>query len=201
MITHELFPTVIGEYNLNRDFTEKEKTAFQSLNEMHKNIGNLTSVNKNVLDIKELFGIKEQISMYAKEYIDKIINPKANIFPYITQSWINFTDKGQWHHKHNHSNSFLSGVLYISANNKIDKITFHDGRYNQINIPPKEYNRLNSSSWKLGVGSKDIFIFPSHLIHEVEISENTNPRVSLSFNIFVKGNLGDYNDMTELILK
>jgi len=39
------------------------------------------------------------------------------------------------------------------------------------------------------------------LIHEVEISENMNPRVSLSFNIFVKGNIGDYNDMTELILK
>jgi len=201
MITHELFPTVVGEYNLNREFTEKEKSAFQSLNEMYKNIGNLTSVNKEVLDLKELSGIKEQISVYAKEYIDTIVKPKTNIFPYITQSWINFTDKGQWHHKHNHSNSFLSGVLYISANNQIDRITFHDGRYSQINIPPKKYDRLNSSSWKLGVGSKDIFIFPSHLIHEVEISENMNPRVSLSFNIFVKGNIGDYNDMTELILK
>jgi uncharacterized protein (TIGR02466 family) len=201
MVTHELFPVIVGEYNLNRDFSDNEKETFRSLNEMKYNIGNLTTTNRNILEIKNLKNLKNKLTECASDYINKIIKPKSNINSYITQSWINFTNRGQYHHKHNHSNSFLSGVLYIHANKELDRITFHNGRYSQIDVQPMEYNRLNSSSWKIGVNTKDIFIFPSHLIHEVETSINEDSRISLSFNIFISGKIGDYFDMTELYLK
>ena len=33
----------------------------------------------------------------------------------ITQSWINFTKKGEYHHPHAHPNSLISGVFYVEA--------------------------------------------------------------------------------------
>jgi hypothetical protein len=54
--------------------------------------------------------------------------------PYITQSWANYTKKNQYHHTHEHPNSFISGVLYINANEAHDKITMHKKSYQQIKV-------------------------------------------------------------------
>ena len=201
MVVHELFPTVVGEYRIGRDFTEKEKNVFCSVTEMTHNVGNLNSVDKSVLDKRDLRIIKEKITESVQDYIDTIYRPISKVSPYITQSWINYTNENQWHHKHNHNNSFLSGVLYIYADSSVDKITFHDDTYNQVNIVPKDYNRLNCQSFDIGVGTGDIFIFPSRLTHEVKVSSNKNPRISLSFNTFIKGCIGQRDYMTELTLK
>lgn len=198
---HELFPTVVGEYSLGREFTDKEKDAITSFDQMVHNVGNLNSVDKNVLDKRGLNTIKDTILSSVKRYISEVVDPSNKIEPYITQSWINYTSNNQWHHKHNHSNSFLSGVLYVKADMSVDRITFHDDKYNQINICPKHYTRLNSSSWDIAVKTGDIFIFPSNLTHEVKVSKNNQPRISLSFNTFIRGNIGDKDYMTSLHLK
>jgi hypothetical protein len=39
----------------------------------------------------------------------------AEIDPFVTQSWLNWTKPGQWHHKHSHPNSLYSGVLYLDV--------------------------------------------------------------------------------------
>ena len=43
-------------------------------------------------------------------------------------------------------------------------------------------------------------MFPSSLTHGVDTKEGNNTRISLAFNVFVKGNLGTYDSATELIL-
>ena len=46
----------------------------------------------------------------------------------------------------------------------------------------------------------DIFLFPSSLSHAVETKQGENTRISLSFNVFIKGTVGSNHDLTELIL-
>ena len=48
--------------------------------------------------------------------------------------------------------------------------------------------------------SGDIFLFPSSLAHMVETKQGKNTRISLSFNVFIKGTVGSDRDLTELIL-
>jgi len=148
MILHDIFPTIIAEYCLDRDFTEKEKQAFNSVNQMKFNMGNLTSINRNVLQIENLKPIKSFLLKCCDEYIKKIYSPAHKIIPYITQSWINYTETNQWHHKHRHENSFLSGVLYINADKNEDKIYFERSEFNQLSIHSNDWNRYNSTSWK-----------------------------------------------------
>ena len=46
----------------------------------------------------------------------------------------------------------------------------------------------------------NIFLFPSSLTHMVETKQGENTRISLSFNVFVKGTIGNNKNLTELIL-
>ena len=58
----------------------------------------------------------------------------------------------------------------------------------------------NSDSWWLEVEENSLILFPSSLTHAVEKIE-TDLRVSLSFNTFLKGNFGDSENMTGLRLE
>ena len=53
------------------------------------------------------------------------------------------------------------------------------------------YNTYNSSSWHLPVNTLDIVIFPSYLQHGINTKEDNNKRISLAFNVFVEGDLGN----------
>jgi hypothetical protein len=43
-------------------------------------------------------------------------------------------------------------------------------------------------------------MFPSSLEHMVETRKGVSTRISLAFNVFIKGKIGDSNNLTELFL-
>lgn len=197
MILYKLFPTVVSKHSLGRQFTRSEMDYFYSHVEMRKNYGNLNTVNTNILDHDIVLNIKTQILNYINEYIENIFKPIEKVTPYLTQSWINYTENNGWHHKHNHYNSFLSGVLYLNTSVE-DKITFHKPGYTQIYLHSNKWDDVNSLSWNIEVESGDIILFPSSLEHEVTQINTEMPRVSLAFNSFLRGNLGDELQLTKL---
>jgi hypothetical protein len=73
----------------------------------------------------------------------------------------------------------------------------------QLHIRPTVDHEFNSQTWSYGVETGDIVLFPSQLVHNVEqVKEHTDrtQRVSLSFNTFLKGRLGDGYNLGELLL-
>ena len=120
-----LFPTPIYISNINRNFTKEENKIFlENKKEAFKNEGNMTSLNTYVLNNKNLKVLKEQLNLFILDYLKKVVNVKNDISPFITQSWLNFTEKSEFHHSHEHPNSYISGVLYINAKEEFDKIVF-----------------------------------------------------------------------------
>jgi uncharacterized protein (TIGR02466 family) len=197
--TYNIFPTTVGIVELGREFTKKEIDIFNKL-ERRANEGNQTSTNYKVLELKEFKKLKEFVTTSVNEFLQKTICPKEDIELYVTQSWVNYTNKGQFHHKHAHPNSFMSGVLYLNANIEKDKIYFYKDGYNQLHVEPKEWNITNSSSWWFEVGTGKLVMFPSSLTHMVQTVDHEETRISLSFNTFLKGKLGVTDSLTELIL-
>ena len=57
----------------------------------------------------------------------------------------------------------------------------------------------SSESWWFEVGAGDLMIFPSHLTHMVESVQQE--RVSLSFNTFPVGYVGEEESLTALHLE
>jgi uncharacterized protein (TIGR02466 family) len=198
---NSIFTTPIYISKLNRELSKKELSFIdKSKLNVYKNEGNTTSVDNYILNNKEFKTLKEELDLRIQDYFNKIICTANNITPCITQSWLNYTETNQFHHKHAHPNSLVSGVFYINCDDQFDKIKFFNEKYKPIKLEVKEWNVWNSESWWFPVKTGDIIMFPSSLTHMVETKEGNNTRISLAFNVFIKGTVGDNKSLTELIL-
>ena len=199
-VLHGLFPTPVIFTNIEREFTKEELEFFDEHGKTtFKNEGNVTSLDNYLMKHDAMSTIKQELTESLQMFLDNIIKPKDDVKPYVTQSWLNFTAENQFHHKHAHPNSFLSGVMYINADPEKDKIIFFPESYKQIKLHPKEFSWHNAESWYFNVKPGDIVIFPSSLTHMVEQKAGTNTRISLAFNSFLRGSIGDNRSLTELL--
>jgi hypothetical protein len=108
MNMHNLFPIPIGMFDLDRELTDEE-LLFVRGQETRPNEGNTTSVNNFVL--RDMTSLRDWIEGCVAEYFKATSDPKHDVHLRITQSWFNYSEQGQWHHKHAHPNSFVSGVF------------------------------------------------------------------------------------------
>ena len=198
-----LFPTPIYTTKIDREFTKQElQFVNNQKNKCTQNKGNINTKDNYILNRKEFKNINKFLEKHCQNYLDTIICPKNNIKLHVTQSWLNYTEKDQYHHQHAHPNSVVSGVLYFDSDKENDKILFSNTGYKQIVpiINDTKFNLWNSATWFFPVETGDLFMFPSSTTHQVEIKQGSNTRISLSFNTFYKGTLGSNKNLTELIL-
>jgi len=198
---YDLFPTAIGRYKFDRDFTKDELNFFY--NQMTRpNEGNRTSTNYFLLKEKTLHNIKLFLEESLKSYTSETIAHKDNCEFYISQSWSNYTSKDEYHHKHKHTNSIISGVLLVQTQLERDGIMFHKGEDNSNwRFPTKDWNRFNSLTWEYSAIVGDLYLFPSTLVHQVPMIEKEGcERISLSFNTFVRGEIGNADNCDSIIL-
>ena len=197
-----IFPTPVYISELDRKLTPLElKFVDKQKKHCHNNEGNINTNNNYILNEKPFLNIKKELNLRVQDYFNKVISPANKITPYITQSWLNYTETNQYHHKHAHPNSLFSGVFYINCHEELDKIKFFKKEdYKTIKLEVKDWNLYNSETWWFTVKTGDIIMFPSSLTHMVENKEGTNTRISLAFNVFIKGTIGNNKNLTELIL-
>lgn len=192
-----LFPTAVGMFDLGRDLNEAEKSVLLN-QEMRPNMGNTTSADRFILRKEELSGLRSFIQTSINTYFEEIIAPSKEASLYITQSWVNYSEPGQWHHSHEHPNSILSGVFYVQSDNEKDRIYFENNSYQQIQFPTEKYNLYNSKTWWIEAKQGRLVIFPSSLRHSVSAVTADKTRVSLSFNTFANGMIGAEESLTLL---
>ena len=203
MIIRQLFPEPLYFSKLERVLTKKElKTINEYKKKTASNEGNITSSENYVLENKALNNLKKDLHTKVMDYFDKVICTDNPITPYITQSWLNYTKSDQMLQLHTHPNSLVSGIFYISADKKVDSVTFYKGYLDsRIKLDVTKYNIFSSSSCTFPVETGNILLFRSSLVHGVGKKKGNNIRISLSFNVFIKGTVGNKTNLTELILE
>jgi uncharacterized protein (TIGR02466 family) len=196
-----IFPTPIYKTNLSRIFSNEELFFVDEIKkETHKNYGNLNSLNTYILNNLIFKELKDELTSHINNFFNTIINPKYDPQLYITQSWLNYTKEKEFHHIHSHHNSIVSGVLYINADKNNDEITFLKKNFNEIQVERKNDNPYNANTCNFTVETGNLLLFPSSLDHWVSAKKGTNTRISLAFNTFIKGKIGEENSLTELFL-
>lgn len=194
-----LFPTAVGRQTL-RELTDDERAVLEELGaEKKPNEGNRTSAKRTILHDPRLADLKALVLEHLQAYADGVIIPVTAPKVAITQSWLNFNEKGQWHHRHAHPCSWLSACLYVSANKDTDRIYFHRSGYDRLVFEARDFNPWNSPSWWLPVGPMDLVIFPSYLEHHVAPNEaDGHVRISLAINTWFNGEAGSVDSLTGL---
>ena len=192
----KLFPTPLYITKINT-LDYKKIILEDSDKNINPNEGNTTSENNYVLDKPEFIDLRKKIYLEIEYYFKNIINSSNDFKPIITQSWLNFTKQKQFHHKHNHPNSIVSGVFYVQTDED-DRITFFKNPKDFFGFNLKNNNEFNTSHIYLKVTDGMLILFPSDLFHSVPVKETSGTRVSLSFNTFIKGSVGDKGTLTYL---
>ena len=119
---YSIFPTPIYISKLGRKLTASElRFVEKNKKNYFKNEGNITSNNNYILNEKPFLNIKKELNLRVKDYFEKVLSTTEAITPYITQSWLNYTETNQYHHKHAHPNSLVSAVFYINCHKELDK--------------------------------------------------------------------------------
>jgi uncharacterized protein (TIGR02466 family) len=201
-----LFPTpvLIAQYPLP---FEKELEFIRNLPCRRENkggdAGNVIHYNRQsedtfVLDKPELGNIKAFIESKIHKFVTEIMSSDNQLV--ITQSWINKSGKGESHHEHVHPNSLVSGVWYPVINEQLPPIQFRSKSQRDVSLSTKKYNNFNSATFLLPMKAGELIIFPSNLTHSVPANQSETERISLSFNTWAKGSLGDINSLTYLPL-
>jgi len=172
---------------------EEEKEIEDIIAEgMQPNTANKFTKNTYIFDTK-LNNLKAFCYRHIKKYVDDLIQPSNHYLEfYITQSWINVTKPGGHHPKHIHPNSIISGVYYYKMEES-DGIAFYDPNWKikqAIRIEPVKGSPLGGISMSIRADAHQLFLFPSWMEHGVHPNpQATTDRISISFNVFVKGDL------------
>lgn len=201
-----LFPTpvLIAQYPLPY---EKELEYIRALPCRRENkggdAGNVIHYNRQsedtfVLDNPELSNIRAFIQSKIYKFVKEIMNSTDDLV--ITQSWINKSGKGESHHEHVHPNSLVSGVWYPVINEQLPPIQFRSKSQRDVSLQCEKFNNFNSATFLLPMKAGELIIFPSNLTHSVPANQSETERISLSFNTWSKGSLGDINSLTYLPL-
>ena len=202
MKINQIFPEPVYRSKLERALTSTElKMINEYKKKTYKNEGNSTSLDTYVLEHKSLKNLKKDLHKMVVDYFYKIVGTNNSIIPYITQSWINYTETNQFHHSHAHPNSYVSGIFYIDAKKEVDQIRFYRRDQKILKLSVTQYNDFNSASWWCSVKTGDVLLFPSSLQHGVDKKKGPDTRISLSFNVFFKGKIGTAKRLTELTLE
>lgn len=199
-----LFPTPVYK---NQDYTMSDKErnlirhvcGFANLNDG----ANYTSIERYLFDAyDELKNFKDYCQAQLNHYAYEVLKIDKKQQFYITQSWGNLNTPGTSHHPHIHLNSMISAVYFVTGDSS--PILFERNLSSYLfplcEFTTTQFNEFNSDSWKIDNTKDTLLLFPSSLKHSVPSNKTNDERISISFNSFVKGTIGESQKATELKL-
>lgn len=140
--------------------------------------------------------LKRSVDQYVNTYCFELIKLTGCRAKHI-QSWVNLHKPGNYSPKHYHSNSCFSGGVYLDVPEGSGQLVFccpHlQPTYATGTVRPltSEGNLFNADRWAIAVQKGDLTIFPSHLMHEVDVNKTDKDRYMIAFNYFLEGTIGD----------
>jgi len=110
----------------------------------------------------------------------------------ITNLWANMNFTRHAHHQHAHPNNHISGVYYAKAPERCGDILFYDPRPQAHLMEPavKTYTPITSAQHRFQPEEGMMLLFPSWLEHSVEPNLSGDARVSMAFNVTLRGRIG-----------
>lgn len=180
MTPRHLFPSVIYTDTIRNEHLLRNMLQFVSkipADQQNKNIHSVRNGWQSNIDLQTA----TEFTVFAAHVLDRvraeILPPKFT--PAISEMWVNVHAQHGFNHNHVHANSWYSGILYLQCPVNSGKICFTDPR------PGAEMMNTHESMC-ITPGAGTLLLFPGFLPHYVEPNLNTTPRISLSFNLFVR---------------
>jgi uncharacterized protein (TIGR02466 family) len=167
---------------------ELEKVKYKPVEDETK-----TYMSKNIKLLNTLTKGK-QLKKTINDQVAKLINELGyNVKHQLVNSWSTKTPANTQGQYHLHNNFWLSAVYYPHGNYLDNyKIQFKSDRLNftHFDIPVKNHNFINSSTWEVEVEEGSLIIFPALLFHKIKKNTSKQDRYSIAINFLPLGKIG-----------
>jgi uncharacterized protein (TIGR02466 family) len=194
-----LFPKPVFLSNIFIDNHIKDYVERLEYYQMSNASGKLTN-NTYILEDEIFNPLKNQIVSNIKSYMHKVLAVDDSIEFYITNSWVTLHEHGDLAQPHTHSNSLISGTLYINIPKDDDSLfQFHSPDshklFGMFQPKVKSFNSWNGRVCSVKPETGTLILFPSDLSHSTtEMTSKTDNRYCLAFNVFLKGDISNQED-------
>ena len=150
-----------------------------------------------ILEKPQMKDLRYKIQNALNYFVDDVLGVVQNF--QITTSWVNKTSKSEYIDKHSHPNSIISGVYYVDTTKKCAPIIFSKPHMYpnitfqniQLAYSGENKNQYNTDYYGVNPIPGDLLMFPSWLEHEVLEQGSEHDRISLAFNSYPKGDIGE----------
>ena len=146
----------------------------------HSGVGSPKNSFGLELKDKEFDLILKRAHFHVGEYI-KTLNADVRLDYMNKEWWWNVYDKQNYQEYHNHAPHLFSGVYYARVPTGSSDIKFRHPAWS-LYIPHQNQTAYNSDACNFKLYERVMIIFPSSLLHCVACGQNTEPRISFSFN-------------------
>jgi len=165
-----------------------------------------TNRNLNILDNPICAPLKKEIVEQVHAFLHNCLGVSKKLDFRMTNSWVSRQDPGTECWMHSHSNSLLSGVLYLQSTVNSGRIIFHKRKHfdnvfsETLDIPIEVANPITGNGWPVEPTQHSMVMFPSNLEHSVEVNNSDQVRYSVAFNFFAYGVYG-YDNVVQLEIR
>ena len=182
-----LFPTgIVQPYTAPKSFMntlDLSKFTFERFDGQTKL---RTQKFNNILLHPEFQEVKAWIQECAEDFLDNALEMEYEEF-FFTESWLNISGKGGYQKVHNHSNSIISGTLYLKSEEKHPPLEFKKQKmefepFISLTEHYKKGNPNTASTLGFPCTQDTMIVFNSHLYHGHDANKLESERVGLSWN-------------------
>tara|TARA_R110000803_G_scaffold49018_2_gene101938 strand:- start:1497 stop:2081 length:585 start_codon:yes stop_codon:yes gene_type:complete len=182
----KLFPTLILGEVLNNISSKEILNYTEHCNNLEligEHPNGSFSKNQKLLSNPLFSNLSSNILLHSKKLLNSLNHSFEDI--QISTSWFNTLNKDEYIQTHNHYNSYISGVFYLTEGSSIVFGSPIETKYYFINTN----SDTKSNSYNIKPEPNLLLLFPSYLYHKVLPSDLDN-RISIAFNIIPKGEFG-----------
>jgi uncharacterized protein (TIGR02466 family) len=197
----QIFPVLIHETKLFEESPEKIKKILDYCKNLEfiedEDIGTVDQTKNSYLHLKEDCPELSELTEIIESILDAIRISEvydAERFE-ISQMWVNKSKKFVYHNTHWHSNSFYSGVFYLTGGSPI---VFYDPVYGRQMSSLNVWAESTQPAIKRDISPGKLIIFPSYLQHKTLPHTNEDARYSISFNSVPSGKINHRSPYTSL---
>jgi uncharacterized protein (TIGR02466 family) len=129
--------------------------------------------------------IIDSILKRSKEFLDKIGYDTTSVNLKILNMWMNKMKHGAENPRHSHGGGIVSGCFYVKIPKNSSAIYFHNPTLiiNRAKLPILEYTKYSSKCVSFYPVEGDLYIWESHLEHEVPYHNDAEERYVIAFDI------------------
>jgi len=182
-----LFPTgMVQLYNAPKSFMNNLDLSLFEFEQFDGQTKLRTRKFNNLLLHPKFKEVKEWVQKCAEDFLTNVLQIEYEEF-FFTESWLNISGKGGYQKIHNHSNSIISGTLYLKSEKDHPPLEFKKQKmefepFISLTEHYKKGNPNTASTLGFPCTQDTMLVFNSHLYHGHDASQVESERIGLSWN-------------------